>query len=39
MAVDGDVVVDIDAGYAPLADDKRLGRQRFELAALDRLES
>src|SRR5437016_3866106 len=38
MAVDGDVVVDVDTGHEPLADDKRLRRQRFELAALDRLE-
>jgi len=38
VAVDGDVVVDIDPRREPLADDKRLRRQRFELAALDRLE-
>ena len=38
VAVDGDVIVDIDPRREPLADDKRLRRQRFELAALDRLE-
>jgi hypothetical protein len=38
VAVDGDVVVDVDARHEPAADDKRRRRQRLQLVALDRLE-